>query len=146
MAYLKGSAWLVCCLLVAELSALTPSCVRDIELHFFQQNLVQEAFSLHGISQSNWNLINYELARRVKRVPDIVEKKARRMDPNPFGPPYRPFDVQDIVEATLLEVFKETLSLFQIQNEGQIVEMFNYIRNKQEHKFVNCFGEKVSQK
>lgn len=91
-----------------------PPCVQALELQFFQQNLVQEALSLHGVSQSNWNLIYYELSKRVKKVPEIVARRASQMQPNPYGPPYKPFLLQEIVESVLLAVFKETLLQFSI--------------------------------
>lgn len=123
------------------LVADVPSCVRDLELNFFPQTLVNEALSLHGISQSNWTVINYELGKRIKKVPQIVTKNAGLMIPNPIGPPYQPLILQQIVEAALLEVFKETMSLFRIYTDNQVAEMFAYIRNKQKLRLIGCFGE-----
>lgn len=135
----------ILCLIASSASA-EPACVRDIELNFYQTNLLNETLSSHSISQSNWVLINYELSSRVKDVPSRVRKRAEKMSPNPFDEPYQSLVVQDLVEKALLEVLRDTLLIFNITNPGYAEDMFKYIRDRQQQRFLNCFGEKPKEK
>lgn len=118
-----------------------PACYKDLELNFFRSNLVNEALSLHAVSQSNWSLINQELQRNLKRVPELIRERAKKMDPNPFGPPFQPREASELLQKVLLEVFSDTLSVFHITNQGKIEEMFQYLRERQSQRLVSCFGE-----
>lgn len=118
--------------------AEVPACYRDLELNFFKPNIVNETLSMHAISQSNWNLINQELRRNVRLVPEIVRARAKRMDPNPLGTPFEPEAALQLLQQVLLEVFSETLFLFHITNQSKIEEMFQYIREQQIERFTAC--------
>lgn len=117
-----------------------PPCYKDLEVNFFNPTLVNEALSLHSISQSNWTLINTELQNNLKRVPELVKERAKKMNPNPFGNPFQPQEASKLLREVLLEVFSETLAGFQITNQGKVQEMFRYIRERQSQRLLSCFG------
>lgn len=119
----------------------TPFCYKELERNFFKPALVDEALSLHSVPQSNWSLINNELQRNVKRVPELVKERAKRMDPNPFGTPFQPQAASEVLRGALLEVFSSTLALFHITNQNNINEMFQYIRERQSQFLLACFGD-----
>jgi len=126
-------------LATAEIAvAEVPACYRDLELNFFRANLVNETLSMHSISQSNWNLINQELQRNVRRVPEIVRARAKQMIPNPLDTPFDREIALQLLQEVLLEVFSETLSLFQITNQNKVEEMFQYIREQQIERLTHC--------
>ena len=125
-------------------TAEIPACYKDLELNFFKVNLLNEALSLHAVSQSNWSLINMELQRNIKRVPEIVRQRAKGMDPNPFEIPFQSHAAAELLRQVLLEVFSETLAIFHITNQSNIEEMFQYIRERQSQRLVACFGEERS--
>lgn len=128
------------------ITAEAPACYRDLEVNFFRQNLVNEALSLHAVSQSNWALINTELQRNVKRVPEMIKDRAKKMDPNPFGTPFQSHAASELLQQVLLQVFSETLAIFHITNQAKIEEMFQYIRERQSQRLVSCFGDEKEQK
>lgn len=128
---------------VPILSADVPPCYRDLEVNFFDPNIVNEAFSLHAISQSNWNLINTELQRNMKQVPELIRERAKQIDPNPFESPFQPEAASELLQQALLEVFSKTLSIFHITNQYNIEEMFNYIRKRQRARLTACLGEEM---
>lgn len=131
-------------LATAEIAiAEIPACYRDLELNFFRPNIVNETLSMHSISQSNWNLINQELSRRVRRVPEIVRVRAQHMDPNPLGTPFDSEAALQLLQQVLLEVFSETLSVFHITNQSKVEEMFQYIREQQIERFTSCNPNKA---
>jgi len=139
---MKG-LWLVALLffVAAAAHAEAPPCYKDLELNFFRTDLVNEALSLHKIPQSNWNLINYELKNRVKRVPEMIKQRAKKMDPNPLATPFLPELAQQLLDSVLIDIFQETLSVFHLNNTEQTKEMYNYIREKQKQRMISCFGE-----
>ena len=122
-------------------SAEAPLCYKELEANFFNANLVNEALSLHSVSQSNWPLINTELQNNLKRVPELVKEKAKKMNPNPFGNPFQPHEASKLLRSVLFEIFSETLADFQITNQGKVQEMFRYIRERQSQRLLSCFGQ-----
>jgi hypothetical protein len=126
-------------LVTAEIAvADVPACYRDLELNFFRPNLVNETLSMHAISQSNWALINEELRRHTRRVPEMVRARAKQMNPNPLGSPFDSEIALQLLQQVLLEVFSETLSLFHITNQSKVEEMFQYIREQQIERLTSC--------
>ena len=82
---------------------------------------------MHNISQSNWNLTDYELKKRVKLIPDLVEKKGKQMNPNPLETSYQSPEAEALLKQALLEALNETLAVSTLT-----------IRDKPE-KFLNMF-------
>lgn len=123
-----------------------PPCYRNLEVNFFRTDLVNEALSLHGVSQSKWNLINTQLQGNVKGVPQLVKEKAKKMEPNPFDPPFQSQEAAELLRQVLLEVFSETLANFHITNQANVKEMFQYIRERQSQLLISCFGQEKEEK
>ena len=123
--------------------AEAPLCYKQLEADFFNTNFVNESLSLHSVSQSNWPLINTELQKNLKRVPELVKERAKKMDPNPFGNPFQPEEASKLLRKVLYEVFSETLANFQITNQSKVQEMFRYIRERQSQRLLSCFGQEV---
>ncbi|HEV8052578.1 MAG TPA: hypothetical protein VGP47_08785 [Parachlamydiaceae bacterium] len=136
---LMASALFLSCPVIA--SAETPPCYKQLEVNFFNSTFVNEALSLHSVSQSNWALINTELQNNLKQVPEMVKERAKKMDPNPFGTPFQPQEASKLLRRVLLEVFSATLANFQITNQGKVEEMFRYIRERQSQRLLSCFGQ-----
>ena len=118
-----------------------PPCYRDLEVNFFNPTLVNEALSLHSVFQSSWSLINYELQKNVRRVPELVKARAREMERNPFEPTFQPQEASALLRQVLFDVFSQTLAEFNITNQNNVDEMFQYIRERQSHRFLACFGQ-----
>lgn len=126
--------------------AEAPPCYRALEVNFFNPNLVNEALSLHAVSQSNWNLINSELQKNLKIVPETVKERAKKMDSNPFNYPFQPQEASELLRQVLFEVFSKTLATFHITNQDNVEEMFQYIRERQSQRLASCFGQEKEQK
>ena len=118
-----------------------PPCYRDLETNFFNPALVSEALSLHSVFQSSWTLIISELQTNVKRVPDLVKARAKKMERNPFEPTFQPQEAAALLRQVLFEVFSQTLADFHITNQNNVDEMFQYIRERQSQRFLACFGD-----
>jgi hypothetical protein len=117
------------------------ACFKEIELDFFREDIVSQALSLHGVSQTNWKNINNNLRERARHVPRILRQKAEYMHPNPFQSPFQTRVAAQLLRQTLYEIFAATLKDNNITNESNIKDMFRYIREKQAHRLIACFGE-----
>jgi len=122
----------------------SPRCYRDLQLHFFRPELVQQALSMHHVPQSVWVPITQILNGEATQIPRYIREKARRMQPHPFDPTFQPEAALALLEETLFQVFSTVLAPYMnhqavIINQGDVVDMFRYIRNKQEKAFLRCF-------
>lgn len=132
--------------MVSSLSAYdaSPRCYRELQLHFFRPELVQQALSMHHVPQSAWIPITQVLTSQSTQVPRYIREKARRMQPNPFDPVFLPEVALGLIEETLFQIFSTTMAPYMnyqavVINQGDIADMFRYIRNKQEKAFLRCF-------
>lgn len=121
-----------------------PGCYRDLQVNFFESKAVMEAFSMHYIPQNMWAPLVRALQVESQRVPEMIRAQGMQMRPNPLDP----FDAgpaMDILRNSLFAVFTEVLNSYNYNqdlkiNQGDIVEMFNYISNKQAYRIDRCFG------
>lgn len=121
--------------------AEVPACYHKIEETFFNPTYVTQALAMHRyIFQSTWIEINSDLQHNAKRIHDMVQKKAAKMSPNPFGPPYKPLIVAKLLEAAQIEVLAMTLSKYGVKNPSQVMDIYNYIRERQLPMWEECFG------
>jgi hypothetical protein len=125
---------------LAVLQGEEKACIREIESTFFNPFFVSQALSLHDVSQSTWSQVNLELQKKIPSLHPLVLEKAAKMQPNPLKTPFQPHEAAQVVEEALYEVFASVLAEFNIQNAYEIREMFNYIREQQNSRFVDCFG------
>lgn len=126
-----------------QIYSVESSCYREIEKDFFRKDYVDEALSLHNVSQSAWTYIHQSLQESMKKVPGIVRKRAAKMDPNPFDFPFRPDVASELLRQALFEVFSTTLAPFGITNSSDLKDMFTYIRDKQSKRLIACFGDEA---
>ena len=116
------------------------ACVRDIETYFFNPIYVSQALSLHDVSQSAWSQVNLKLRERNSEIPKLVMDKVSKMDPNPLRTPFDPREAAKVLEEALFEMLASVLTEFNIENPLRGGEMFNYIREQQNSRFIDCFG------
>lgn len=122
----------------------SPRCYHDLQVHFFRPELVQQALSMHHVPQSVWAPITQVLNGESARIPGYLRDKARKMKDNPLDPVFQPEVALALLEDTLLEVFSFALMPYMnyqavIINQGDVQDMFQYIRKKQEKTFIKCF-------
>lgn len=134
--------WLYFCLLVfpALLMGEASMCYRDIEKDFFQEVFVNQALSIHNVSQSTWKPINIKLRENTRRVPELVKQRVATLRRDPFKSPFQPDVAGDVLRYALFEVFSSTLAEFNVTNGSDVSEMFRYLRERQQARFVACFG------
>lgn len=137
--------WILYCITKPSISyslVMDPSpCFRDLQLHFFQLNIVADALSLYTIPQGVWNPVVRRLQVKSLEVPDRLRAKTAGIIRNPIAYPMEKTAAAQILKATLFEVFLETLQEFQVQEQPTANLMFDYILSRQQDKFINCFGE-----
>ncbi len=118
-----------------------PSCYKDLEINFFDPEITTQAFALHNIDQSSWNLLLQSLKNKAANVPSIIDQRAKRMQRNPLDHPFQPKEAEqllmDVLYENLVEALHERNFITQFDNR----EMFNYIRRRQADRLKACFGE-----
>lgn len=125
-------------------AAIDPSpCFKDLQLHFFQEPIVGQAFGLYEIPQGLWVPVMQSLQRRGLEIPNRLKDKTARLVRNPIDFPMDKKIAAQLLIATLFEVFLETMQEYQIQEQPTAHLIFDYILSKQADKFIGCFGEVV---
>jgi len=119
-----------------------PGCYKDLKLTFFSPDLVKQALSMHyrTISQSDWGPIVDLLQSRSQDVPEIIKIRANRMNPNPLEYPFDGSRAAELLYQTVYEIFSDVLHGYNVGNDGQIREMFNYIKQQQSMRLQPCLG------
>ena len=130
----------------AVISAEERRCVREIENTFFNSVFVSQALASHDVSQSAWSEVNRKLQARVDDLPRLVKERASSMHPNPFDSPFQPHEAAKVLQEVLYDLFASVLREFNVDNPFAVREMFNYIRQQQNRRFVDCFGIEESLK
>lgn len=124
----------------------TPSCYRQMEVTFFNENLVAQALALQRIDQSLWRFIARDLRAASNRVPAIVQAQARSLNPNPLQRPLNPDGAFKILEASLYAVYFPVLNAYRNQisnsniNNDSIYASFRFIWLQQQAYLVKCLG------
>lgn len=124
----------------------SPRCLYRLETEFFDRRLVEEAFDLYRVFQSQWNPIWTDLSIRVKSVPTRVRKKARAFRPSPLEHPFDPEKTKEILLEVEYEVFRETLILYYVYDISAIYGMFDYVRSRREGYIDACLGLPLKKK
>lgn len=117
----------------------SPSCYKELQTHFFRQDLVLQALSMHFIGQSQWTPINNALQEATKAVPQMVKEQAVRMPRNPLENPFQAKEAEELLRKILFEVFEAVLHQYGVTNPGDIREMFEYIEQQQAGRIKSCF-------
>lgn len=134
---------LVGVLLLGSLSAYdtSPRCYKLLQLNFFQERLVYEAFSLHGVPQGAWPMIFHDLDDQQKHVPERIRDLAARLRPDPLDPVFVPEVARQILLDVLFKTFSSVLRMHDLSNDADITAMFNYILSKQIDRIDSCVPE-----
>lgn len=120
----------------------SPSCMYTLETQFFDAKTVKESFDLYHVFQSQWDPIYTDLVRNVRRVPDLVKTKSRKMSPSPIDHPFNPEKAKQVLIDAEFEVFRDTMIAHYFEDLNAIHGMFNYILKQQEGKINQCLGVK----
>lgn len=120
----------------------SPPCLYPLETQFFDAKSVKESFDLYHVFQSQWDPIYSDLIRNVRRVPDLVKEKSRKLKPSPIDHPFDADKVKQILLDSEFEVFRDTMISHYFEDLNAIQGMFNYILRQQEGKINQCLGVK----
>ncbi len=128
-------------LLVGSLHAWddSPSCVENIETTFFNEVWLTEAMSYHYVNQSAWKMISRDVLFRARDIPRQVKAARNRLPSDPFQNPFNGQASWALIRGILLQNFREVMNFYQIFNEDDIKQMFEYIENKQMGRIKSCF-------
>lgn len=118
-------------------------CLRELETHFFNEDLLYEALSLYKIPQGTWSPIYQELQRRSVEVPNRMKRKTAYMVPNPIEYPMNRLVTAQILKAVLFEVFIETLTYYQANEQPSATYAFDFIFSKRMPALKACLGDEV---
>jgi hypothetical protein len=118
-------------------------CVRDLELHFFDPALVNQALDIYNIQQELWYPINQMLLQKSLEVPQRIKRRTAYMVPNPIEYPMQMGAAAAILKEVLFEVFLETMRFYQANERPAADYIFEYMFSRQFPKFVRCFGEEA---
>lgn len=134
-------------LLLGCLSSLSawdesPRCMYSLETQFFDAKTVKESLDLYHVVQTLWDPIYTDLTINVKRVPDLVKIRSRKMSPSPIDHPFDPEKTKQVLIEAEFEVFRDTMVGHYFEDLNAIHGMFNYILKQQEGKIDQCLGVK----
>ena len=118
-------------------------CYKDIEKDFFREVFVNQALSIHNVSQSTWRAINVKLQENARHVPELVKQRAAAMRRDPFKTPFQADVAGELLNHVLFEVFSSTLAQFNVTNASDVSQMFRYLRERQQARLVTCFGKEA---
>lgn len=132
---------LLALILMSPLAAFddSPSCVQDIETGFFNEVWLFEAMSYHYVQQSAWKMIARDIQYRSGTIPRQVKAARNRLPTDPFQDPFNGQASWALIRGVLLQNFREVMNFYQIFNESDINQMFEYIEAKQMARIQRCF-------
>lgn len=123
-------------------------CMQALEQDFYQPDLVYKAFSFYNIPQGLWMPLYLDLQQKSLQIDGILKSNTANMVPNPLEYPYDPQAARELLKSALydamIQSFTQSTALFS-QNpfyigSDELQNMFDYIYEKQRHKFIECFG------
>lgn len=115
-----------------------PRCLKTLAVTFYDGVYLDQALNMHRVYQSTWSPIRNELKRRARRVPELMYQEGKKLRPNPLDHPFNPKEAEKIFIKVLFQQFQETLNDFDVMNRGNIRDMFDYIRLRQQDKIDAC--------
>ena len=117
----------------------SPSYMHDLESNFFDNVTVSQALSLHRVDPGSWTPIYEDLRYYSKDVRRLVEAEAKKQKPNPLYNPFDPVKAEEILMRILFNIFANTCMQHQVTNQGDIQEMFEFIRDHNKKRVDACF-------
>jgi ribosomal protein L12E/L44/L45/RPP1/RPP2 len=133
----------ICLLPVYSTAATeTDECSQEVLLSYFPAVFVKETLRRFNVPEAKWDSINKDLASRDKEIIKIVEDKAANMEPNPLKDPRHRQEGVKLFRDTLYENFSEVMKANGINDENQIHEMLEDIRQQRAKRFARCMEKK----
>lgn len=133
--FLAFGIWLPLC---AE--AAVPPCYRDIERNIFRPEYVSQALSFQMlIGQSSWSGINTAIQQRSRNLTSLVQERGRQRRPNPFDVPYDPERAGEVFQSVVLDILRDALAQFNIYNQVVLMQIFEYLKDKNIDLWDRCF-------
>lgn len=117
----------------------SPACMHDLESNFFDNTTVSQALSLHRVDPGSWTPIYEDLRYYSRDARRLVEAEAKHMNPNPLYNPFDPVKAEEILMRVLFNIFANTCLQHQVTNQGDIQEMFGFIRDHNKKRIDACF-------
>lgn len=115
-----------------------PACFRELQRSFFSYQLVDQALSLHNITQSRWEPIRKSLDGKSTLIPLILRQKASQLVRDPLEYPFQVEIAENLLQEVLFEVFREVMFENGVVSESDIGEMFMYIGMHQNLRWLKC--------
>lgn len=137
--------WLFACLIALSLQANawddSPECFKRFEQDFFKERYLDEAFSLYQVTvpQGSWNIIFRALQAQMQQVPALVKKQANLMAVNPLEHPFQAEQAEKLLFDVLFAAFAQVMHDYNVADDYNIRDMFNYILEKQQAEIDSCF-------
>lgn len=104
-----------------------PPCYKDLERNFFQFRTTSEALALWRVPQGQWDAIVKLAQSKAHEAESLIEKKARRYNPNPLQNPFQPDVAKDLLKETMQQIFQRTVIESGFFDTVSIDKMFDYI-------------------
>ncbi len=117
-----------------------PPCFYQLETNFFTYDVVATAFNLNYVYQAQWVPLYNALQSNARKIPSMIEERARKSNPNPLNP-FNPVAASELLRQVLFDVFNETMHESLYTNETAIRQMFRYIRAEKSLLLSSCLGE-----
>ncbi len=142
---IKGGFWIAAFSLIVtfqDLSAYdaSPKCFKEIQTDFFQETTITTALSFHRhrIYQSQWFRISRDLVKTNKRIPDLMEKYAKRLPRNPLEQPFQYEAAEKLLYSVTWDLFIEVMDSYYIKNQYTLQRVFSYIFNQESGRIRAC--------
>lgn len=116
----------------------SPRCYKYLQMGFFQERLVYEAFSLRGVPQGAWPTIFRDLDEQQKFIPGRIREVAGLLNPNPLDPVFIPEVARKVLLDVLFRTFSTVMRIHDLSNDADITAMFNFILSKQIGVIDSC--------
>lgn len=120
-------------------------CFDDLQLHFFREQIVNEALSVYIVPQGLWSPINRDLRAMSVEIPSRMKQISLRMIPNPLEFPIDRFEAAKIFKLALYQVFVKVMRRYYVTEHPTIEEIFDYVFAKEAARLIACFGPEVQE-
>lgn len=118
-------------------------CLKDLQTHFFREDILYEALSLYHIPQGIWSPIYQELQLKSREVPDRMKKRTAYMVPNPLEYPINREFTARLLKVVLFEIFMETMNDNRTNEQPTSTYIFDFVFSKRMPDLKACLGEEV---
>jgi hypothetical protein len=116
-------------------------CIQQMTNTLGRYEIVAQALSLYRAPQSQWSPIALAFQRNLRELNSRFQAAATKHVPNPFRP-YNPNVLQQVLQATLLEIWSESLSIAKAVNSSTppsaTIPMLEYIIRHQPDNIRHC--------